>query len=65
MILANTISVFDIRVYLLAKQLGVLGKMGRLSDAARKAALFLLTFGNRLRDFKVGNLHDLILFTRY
>ncbi|PAV23661.1 er to golgi transport-related protein [Pyrrhoderma noxium] len=52
MILANTISVFDIRVYLLAKQLGVLGKMGRLSDAARKASLFLLTFGNRLRDFK-------------
>ncbi|KAH7090076.1 trafficking protein particle complex subunit 10 [Auriculariales sp. MPI-PUGE-AT-0066] len=50
LMLANTISVFDYRIYLLALQCLCLGKAGRVADAARKAATFLSGFGRRLRD---------------
>ena len=53
LILANTISVFDIRVYLLARQSIVLGQMGRLTDVIKKVSVFLGAFGGRLQDFKV------------
>ena len=50
LMLSNTISVFDYRVYLLALQCLCLGKAGRVADAARKAANFLSGFGRRLRE---------------
>ncbi|EJD05845.1 uncharacterized protein FOMMEDRAFT_79224 [Fomitiporia mediterranea MF3/22] len=52
LIIANTITVFDIRVYLLARQSIVLGQMGRLTDVTRKVSMFLAAFGGRLRDYK-------------
>lgn len=52
LLLANTISVFDYRIYLLALQCSLLGKAGRVADAGRKAASFLSGFGRRLRDSK-------------
>lgn len=54
LIIANAISVFDIRVYLLARQCQVLGQMKRVSDVARKVVIFLGAFGGRLRDVKVN-----------
>jgi hypothetical protein len=54
MILANTISVFDFRVYLLARQCILLGKMGRVVDVARKVVSFLGAFGHRLRGVAVS-----------
>ena len=54
LIIANTVSVFDIRVYLLARQTNVLGQMGRLSDVTRRVSTFLGAFGGRLQDFKVS-----------
>ncbi|KAL5529216.1 hypothetical protein ACEPAG_5190 [Sanghuangporus baumii] len=52
LIIANTVSVFDIRVYLLARQSIVLGQMGRLTDVIKKVSVFLGAFGGRLQDFK-------------
>ena len=54
LILANTISVFDIRVYLLARQCHLLAQMHRITDVAKKVSFFLAAFGRRLRDFEVS-----------
>ncbi|KAI0082757.1 hypothetical protein K474DRAFT_1681152 [Panus rudis PR-1116 ss-1] len=50
MILANTISVFDFRTYLFARQCILLGYLGRVVEIARKAIAFLNSFGRRLRE---------------
>ncbi|KAJ7156089.1 trafficking protein particle complex subunit 10 [Mycena crocata] len=48
LILANTISVFDFRIYLLARQCELLANLGRINEVSRKAAAFLGAFGRRL-----------------
>ena len=53
LILANTISIFDFRVYLLACKCALLGKMGQLHEVCRKAATFLAAFGRQLREVEV------------
>jgi trafficking protein particle complex subunit 10 len=53
LILANTISVFDFRIYLLARQCAILGKMGKLFDVCKKSSTFLATFSRRLREAEV------------
>ncbi|KAF7322882.1 hypothetical protein HMN09_00067600 [Mycena chlorophos] len=50
LILSNTISVFDLRIYLLARQCEILASMGRLNEVGKKAAAFLGAFGRRLRE---------------
>ncbi|KAJ7452540.1 hypothetical protein B0H11DRAFT_2245998 [Mycena galericulata] len=50
LILANTISVFDFRIYLLARQCELLANIGRINEVSRKAAAFLGAFGRRLRE---------------
>ncbi|KAJ7740726.1 trafficking protein particle complex subunit 10 [Mycena maculata] len=50
LILANTISVFDFRIYLLTRQCELLANLGRISEISRKAAAFLGAFGRRLRE---------------
>ncbi|TFK54963.1 hypothetical protein OE88DRAFT_1732249 [Heliocybe sulcata] len=52
LILANTISVFDFRVYLVARQCTLLGKMGKVVDVGRKSSAFLSAFGKRLLEAK-------------
>jgi trafficking protein particle complex subunit 10 len=54
LILANTISVFDFRVYLLTRQCLLLAKLGRVLEITRKAASFLGSFGRRLREMTVS-----------
>lgn len=54
LILNNTISVFDFRVYLLAKHCEVLGMSGRVGELVRKAATFLGGFGQRLKECDVS-----------
>lgn len=53
LILANSISVFDFRIYLLARQCALLNKMSRPSEICQKVATFLGTFGRRLREVEV------------
>ncbi|KAG0705896.1 trafficking protein particle complex subunit 10 [Suillus ampliporus] len=50
LILANSISVFDFRIYLLARQCALLNKMRRPSEICQKVTTFLGTFGRRLRE---------------
>lgn len=54
LILANTISIFDLRVYLLARQSMLLNKMQQPIEICRKAILFLSTFGKRLREVEMA-----------
>lgn len=56
LILANSISVLDFRVYLLASQCAIFSSMGRVVEVGRKAVTFLQTFVWRLREIKVGNI---------
>ncbi|KAG5354260.1 hypothetical protein C0989_003777 [Termitomyces sp. Mn162] len=51
-ILANTISVFDFRIYLLSRQCELLAQRGRLNEISKKVAAFLGGFGRRLRDME-------------
>lgn len=53
LILANSISIFDFRIYLLARQCALLSKMGRAIEICRKAVAFLGGFGRRLRELEV------------
>ncbi|KAF9227601.1 hypothetical protein BS17DRAFT_746219 [Gyrodon lividus] len=50
LILGSTISVFDFRIYLLARQATLLSKMHQLVEICRKAIMFLSTFARRLRE---------------
>ncbi|EIW85047.1 hypothetical protein CONPUDRAFT_47585 [Coniophora puteana RWD-64-598 SS2] len=50
LILANTISVFDFRIYLLLRQCILLNKLSKFVEICRKSLTFLGTFGRRLRD---------------
>lgn len=53
LILANTISVFDFRIYLLARQCELLARMQRLPDVSRRCVSFLGAFGRRLYEVQV------------
>lgn len=53
LILANTISVFDLRSYLLSRQSALLSKLRQPSEVCWKAFTLLSTFGRRLREVKV------------
>ncbi|KAI5899814.1 uncharacterized protein SCHCODRAFT_02524907 [Schizophyllum commune H4-8] len=50
LILANTISVFDFRIYTLARQCQLLANLGRLNEVSHKTSAFLSAFGRRLRE---------------
>lgn len=56
LILANTISVFDFRVYLLARQCALLSGLGDLEEICRKTATFLTTMARTLRDVEVSSI---------
>ncbi|KAF9264760.1 hypothetical protein L218DRAFT_979450 [Marasmius fiardii PR-910] len=50
LILANTISVFDLRIYLLARQCELFAHSGRILEVCTKVGAFLGAFGRRLRE---------------
>jgi hypothetical protein len=54
LIVANTVSVFDLRIYILARQCNLLGKMGKVTDVCNKVAMFLTSFGRHLREVSVS-----------
>lgn len=63
LILANTISVFDFRIYIITRQCLLLAKLGKLDQICRKTHTFLTTFTRRLRDVEVGEASSMSLFT--
>ncbi|KIP08175.1 hypothetical protein PHLGIDRAFT_88626 [Phlebiopsis gigantea 11061_1 CR5-6] len=52
LILANSISVFDFRVYLLARQCALLSSLARVVEVGRKVVAFLHSLGRRLRELQ-------------
>jgi trafficking protein particle complex subunit 10 len=56
LIVANTVSVFDLRIYILANQCNLLGKMGKVADLCNRVAMFLISFGRQLREVSVSGL---------
>ncbi|THU92186.1 hypothetical protein K435DRAFT_829706 [Dendrothele bispora CBS 962.96] len=50
LILANTITVFDFRIYLLTRQCELLAQSGRTTEVCKKTSAFLGAFGRRLRE---------------
>lgn len=50
MMLSNTITIFDFRSYLMARQCALLARLGRIAHAAGKAARFVTTFARTLRE---------------
>ena len=55
LILANTVSVFDLEIYTLARQCALLARMGRLTEVCRKANRFLVSFGRELWEAAVSS----------
>ncbi|GAA6060213.1 hypothetical protein JCM10212_002292 [Sporobolomyces blumeae] len=47
---AGSISVFDFRIYLFARQAAMLFKLGRIVEVARRGAFFVSTFARTLRE---------------
>jgi len=54
LILANSISVFDFRIYVFARQCRMLGRMGRGEEVLKKGAEFVRSFGRVLSENKVS-----------
>lgn len=54
MILANSISVFDFRIYVFARQCKMLGRLGRIGEVLEKGKEFILSFGRTLKENSVG-----------
>ncbi|KAG8967746.1 hypothetical protein FRC05_001925 [Tulasnella sp. 425] len=52
LILSNTITVFDFRSYLLARQCFLLARLGQLAEAAIKAERFITSFARTLQENK-------------
>ena len=50
LILSNTITIFDFRSYLLARQCTLLARRGHITEAATKAARFVTTFARTLQE---------------
>jgi len=53
LILANSISIFDFRNYLLARQCRLLAKMGNFSEITTRVGFFLGTLAKQLREAQV------------
>lgn len=49
----SSISVFDFRVYLFARQGILLGKLGRITEVAKRGQWFVASLANRLRENEV------------
>jgi hypothetical protein len=54
LILANTITLFDFRIYLFGKQMALLGKMGRVREVLVKAKEFIVGFARGIRESEVS-----------
>ncbi|CEQ40052.1 SPOSA6832_01657 [Sporobolomyces salmonicolor] len=50
---SNSISVFDFRIYLFARQAAMLFHLGRIVEVARRGAYFVSTFARKLREHQV------------
>lgn len=64
MLRSSSISVFDFRIYLFARQGILLGKLGRITEVAKRGQWFVASLANRLRENEVC-LHSSCLHCEY
>lgn len=50
----STISIFDFRVYVFARQAQLLGKLGRITEIAKRGQWFVASLTRRLRENEVS-----------
>lgn len=50
LLISSTISVFDFRIYVFARQCILLGKIGRITEIAKRGQWFIASLARRLRD---------------
>lgn len=50
----SSISIFDFRVYVFARQALLLGKLGRITEIAKRGQWFVASLARRLRENEVG-----------
>lgn len=55
MLTQSAISVFDFRIYLFACQCNVLGKLGRVTEIAKRGQWFVASLARRLREAQVSS----------
>ena len=54
MLQTNLISIFDFRIYVFARQAQLLGKLGRITEIAKRGQWFVASLTRRLRESEVG-----------
>lgn len=50
----SQITIFDFRIYVFARQMELLGRLGRVTEAVTKAQWFIASLGRRLRENEVS-----------
>lgn len=65
MIKTNKISIFDFRIYLFARQAGLLLDMGRIAEVAKRGTYFISTFARTLRQYQVSFLSFFFFFLSF
>lgn len=51
---SSTISIFDFRIYVFARQCSLLGKLGRITEIAKRGQWFVASLTRKLREHEVG-----------
>lgn len=54
MLQSSSISIFDFRVYVFARQAVLLGRLGRITEVAKRGQWFVASLGRRLRESEVS-----------
>jgi hypothetical protein len=52
----SSISIFEFRIYVFARQAGLLGKLGRITEIAKRGQWFVASLTRRLRESEVSRL---------
>lgn len=52
---SSSISIFDFRIYVFARQAQLLGKIGRITEIAKRGQWFVASLTRRLRENEVGS----------
>ena len=55
LLLSSQISIFDFRIYVFARQAYLLGKLGRITEIAKRGQWFVASLTRRLREDEVGS----------
>ena len=51
----SSISIFEFRIYVFARQAQLLGKLGRITEIAKRGQWFVASLTRRLRESEVGS----------